>query len=82
MKSLHPIASGQFNALSLFSGAMGLDLGLERAGINMLGCLELNPQAVASIRNNRPEIPVLECDISTMDPDDGVTRLGIFRQTN
>ena len=31
--------------ISLFSGAMGLDLGLESAGFEVAGCLELDKKA-------------------------------------
>jgi DNA (cytosine-5)-methyltransferase 1 len=40
--------------LSAFSGAGGLDLGLERAGFRTLGCLEVEKDARATLRRNRP----------------------------
>lgn len=46
--------------ISLFSGAMGLDLGLERAGFRIAVALECNPFAVATIRANRPDLPVID----------------------
>lgn len=49
--------------LSLFSGAMGLDLGLEQAGFLPALCLDNDPQACATIRANRPEVPVIEADL-------------------
>jgi len=49
--------------LSLFSGAMGLDLGLESAGIKNVGCLELDKWACKTIRKNRPDLPLVEDDI-------------------
>jgi len=49
--------------ISLFSGAMGLDLGLEAAGFQTAGCLELDKKACATIRKNRPEIPLVTDDI-------------------
>jgi DNA (cytosine-5)-methyltransferase 1 len=45
--------------VSLFSGAMGLDLGLESAGFVTLVCVENDPEAVATIKMNRPLLPVL-----------------------
>lgn len=54
------------NALSLFSGAMGLDIGIEKSGINILGCIEINKYACDAIRFNRPKIPVIEQDISQL----------------
>lgn len=47
--------------ISLFSGAMGLDLGLESAGFKVAGCLELDKKACATITRNRPGVPLI-CD--------------------
>jgi DNA (cytosine-5)-methyltransferase 1 len=58
--------------ISLFSGAMGLDLGLESAknGIRSAVALEINPIAVKTIKLNKPTLPVfnnsIEC-ISTAE---------------
>jgi len=45
--------------LSFFSGCLGLDTGLEQAGIEHLLFCENNPQAANSIKLNKPEIPIL-----------------------
>jgi len=47
------------NYISLFSGAMGLDIGLERAGFNCVVCNEIDKLAVETIRLNRPNLPVI-----------------------
>lgn len=52
-------------AISLFSGAMGLDLGIEQAGIEIKVCVEFNKQAVNTIRKNT-NIPVIDRDITTI----------------
>ena len=52
-------------AISLFSGAMGLDIGIEKAGIDIKLCVEINKQAVSTIRNNT-NIPVIDRDITTV----------------
>lgn len=54
--------------LSFFTGAMGLDLGLERAGWTCLGANEYDPVACRTIRANRPDLPVLETDIRSLSP--------------
>lgn len=46
--------------ISLFSGAMGLDLGLERAGFRIAVAVECNPHAIRTIRTNRPDLPLIE----------------------
>ena len=48
------------NALSFFSGAMGLDLGLEMSGLEVKLCCEIDKYARETIRSNRPEVPILE----------------------
>lgn len=45
--------------ISLFSGAMGLDIGIERAGFHCVVCNEIDPLAIKTIKLNRPELPVI-----------------------
>ena len=47
------------NYISLFSGGMGLDIGLERAGFNCVVCNEIDPLAVETIKVNRPSLAVI-----------------------
>ncbi|MEY4195545.1 MAG: hypothetical protein RLZZ226_1913 [Pseudomonadota bacterium] len=49
----------EIKALSFFSGAMGLDLGLERAGISMLLACEVDKACRRTIATNRPELALL-----------------------
>lgn len=51
---------GAPKAISLFTGAMGLDLGLERAGFEVAVAVECNKTAVETIRANRPSLPVID----------------------
>ena len=53
--------------VSLFSGAMGLDLGLERTGLGTSLAVEVDPFCCATIRKNRPAIDVWEADIRRID---------------
>jgi DNA (cytosine-5)-methyltransferase 1 len=53
--------------ISLFSGAMGLDLGLERAGFESKVAVEIDADAVKTIRYNRPELPVVDRSIEQTD---------------
>lgn len=59
----------KLKAISLFSGAMGLDLGIEKAGIDIKVCVEMNKQAVSTIRCNT-SIPVIDRDITTVTSDE------------
>jgi DNA (cytosine-5)-methyltransferase 1 len=53
----------EHNYISLFSGGMGLDLGLEQAGFNLLACNEIDKASVQTIKLNLPNTPVFECSI-------------------
>lgn len=68
-------AAPKYKVISLFSGAMGLDLGLDRTGrFELLACVEKEPSFCATIRENHakgrlPEkLHVFEGDISNLDP--------------
>lgn len=58
----------QLTAISLFSGAMGLDLGLENAGFEVLACVENDKFCVETIKENRPELKLYPEDINLVDP--------------
>lgn len=55
--------------ISFFSGALGLDLGLEAAGLRALAVNEIDGIACKTIRRNRPSLPLLDCDIRLLTPD-------------
>lgn len=65
--------------LSFFSGALGLDLGLERAGWECLGANELDRHCLATARANRPRLPLVEGDVRHLDPGALRRRLGFRR---
>lgn len=52
-------------ALSLFSGAGGLDLGVERAGFHIGAAVEMNDDAADTMEKNFPDLasPVIRADI-------------------
>jgi DNA (cytosine-5)-methyltransferase 1 len=56
-------------ALSFFSGAMGLDLGIEKAGFNIRLACEVDKFCRQTITLNRPNIALLG-DINDYEPDD------------
>lgn len=49
--------------ISLFSGAMGLDLGFEGAGFETAACVEVDSAAVSTIKLNRPSLKVFDTSI-------------------
>lgn len=60
------------NAISLFSGAMGLDLGVEAAGFKIKVCVEMDKWASETIRRNT-SIPVIEKDINLVSSEEILT---------
>ena len=54
-------------ALSLFSGAMGLDLGLERAGFDIVACVENDKYCAQTIAMNKPDVKLYAQDINTVN---------------
>lgn len=63
-------------ALSFFSGAMGLDQGLEKAGIHLLAACEIDKACRRTIVANRPDIGLLG-DIWKYSADDIRTTAGL-----
>lgn len=53
--------------LELCAGAGGQALGIERAGIDHAGLVELNKHACATLRLNRPGWNVIETDLNTFE---------------
>ncbi|MBQ8780909.1 MAG: DNA cytosine methyltransferase [Oscillospiraceae bacterium] len=53
-----------FKSIELFAGAGGLALGLEKAGFNTIGLIEIDVSAAETLKKNRPEWKVINSDIS------------------
>lgn len=64
-------------ALSLFSGAMGLDLGIEKAGFEILACIENDKKCVETIKLNKKTIKVYPNDINEINPKEVMVDLGV-----
>lgn len=67
-----------YNAISLFSGAMGLDLGVEKAGFDIKVCVEMDKWAVKTIRCNT-DIPVIDKDINDVTTDEILNTAGLSK---
>src|SRR5271165_1168437 len=77
--------SRRYSMVSLFSGAMGLDLGLHNTGrFELVGCVEVEKAFCNTIRKNiakgnlATSIVVMERDISTLTVDELLERLRLM----
>ena len=67
----------KFNCVSLFSGALGMDLGIERAGFEIKLVLENDKNTIATIKENRPHIPLIDRDIMQVSPNEILDKAGL-----
>lgn len=56
----------KFKTIELFAGAGGLALGIEKAGFDTIGLIELDKNAVDTLRLNRPNWRVIHDDIANI----------------
>lgn len=63
--------SHKLKAISLFTGAGGLDIGLEEAGFQTIACVENDINCIATLKHNRPGWKVFE---STVKIEKGVQK--------
>jgi DNA (cytosine-5)-methyltransferase 1 len=65
------------NCFGLFSGIGGIELGLTRAGINIVGFCEIDPYCQRVLRKWWPDLYIPD-DIKTLNGDIIVNRTGIL----
>ena len=71
-------SSRERTVLSLFSGAGGLDLGLEEAGFEPVLCVEIDEDSRATLKRNRPEWRLADPgDIQALEPDEILRQAGL-----
>ena len=63
--------------MSFFSGAFGLDIGLEESGFDVIWANELEKDFVKTIELNRPKINVSQGDMTALNPRDVMKELGL-----
>ena len=52
--------------ISLFTGAGGMDVGFEQAGINILLANEIDKTAASTYRANHPDTNIIVADVNTI----------------
>src|SRR3954447_18027807 len=67
----------ELTIISLFSGGLGLDLGLEKAGFTIRAAVECNKFAADTIRKNRPDINLIDRKIEKVTTKHLLRRAGL-----
>ena len=67
----------QLTAIDLFSGSGGLTLGLKRAGFRVVVAIDSDELSSATYHRNHPRVIMVTEDISTIDPQVLMTKLGM-----
>lgn len=67
----------KYNVLSLFSGAMGLDLGLEEAGLSVRVCCDVDKACKKTANENIPNLPYIDEDITNLNGDKILSYAGL-----
>lgn len=65
------------NVLSLFSGAGGAVLGFQNAGHNVVGAVDFNEDAVATLRENFDDMAIGHYDLTEVTPSKLLNQLGL-----
>ena len=73
------LSDADVNYLSFFSGALGLDLGLERAGFKPLMYCEFDKKCQETITLNQPNVPLLG-DIRNYSAQDILQEIGLSQE--
>ena len=72
------MGANKFKAVDVFSGAGGMSIGAEWAGLEVVLAIEKDKHAAGSFRLNHPNITVLEDDIRNINPLKYVKGGGLF----
>ncbi len=64
-------------AISLFSGAGGMDIGVTQAGFANVCSIEMDPHCVTTLRRNSSRMSVWQVDVRALDPQRTLETLGL-----
>lgn len=71
------VSKQSYPTISTFSGAMGMDNGLEKAGFSIRLAVEIEKAMCETIRLNKPQLPLVSDDIRNYSGEDLLTRAGL-----
>lgn len=69
----------KLQALSLFAGAGGLDIGVDQAGFKTVCSIEFDPHCISTLERNARGKKVWQVDVRALDPDRVACVLGFRR---
>jgi DNA (cytosine-5)-methyltransferase 1 len=78
--SKKPSNEAKLNIFSLFSGAMGLDLGFITAGFKIAVANDIDSKAITTCRTNLPDIPYIQKSIDHLGSDEILKTSGISKE--
>ncbi len=64
-------------AISLFSGAGGMDIGVTEAGFEHVCSIEVDPHCAATLRRNAPRMAIWQVDVRALDPKRTLETVGL-----
>ena len=71
----------KYRALSLFSGAGGMDIGVKKSGFNILAEIEIDKYCCqtlrAAVEREKRNTIILETDIKNVNPDELINQLNL-----
>ncbi len=63
--------------IDVFSGAGGLSLGFERAGVQIVQAVDVDARATATYSRNHPKVDLITADIKALDPAECLRRVAL-----
>ncbi|MFA5171768.1 MAG: DNA cytosine methyltransferase [Sulfuriferula sp.] len=67
----------KLKAIDLFCGAGGLTLGLQQAGFEVIGAVEILPVAADTYKENHPDVDLQRSDIRAISPENLMKKWGL-----
>lgn len=72
--------ANDLKCISFFSGALGLDTGLEQAGLSSIAYSDFDKTVCKTIKANRPAVPLYAGDVRNLSPTQLLRELNLERE--